>query len=93
MIKFMHKSEDSSLQVEVILDSESTLVDVLSAFQSFLKAAGYEFQGVVDIACDDFDNNCIAGMEMSPLYTNSEFSNFTGPDGQILSSKKENQYE
>jgi len=91
MIKFIHESDNSSLQVEVTLDSESNLVDVLSAFQSFLKAAGYEFKGVVDIAYDDFSNNDIAGMEMSPLYTNAEYStwsNLKGIDNTNLNGDK-----
>ena len=35
------------------LPGEATLTDVLAAFENFLKAAGYVFDGVVDIVPED----------------------------------------
>ena len=41
------------------LSDEATLTDALAAFENFLKAAGYNFDGVVDIVPED----CACGNE------------------------------
>lgn len=49
MITFVSQYDDVSLKVEFNLHSDATLPDVLEAFESFLYATGYRFDGVVDI--------------------------------------------
>jgi hypothetical protein len=52
MIKFESQYEEGMPKVTVELHSDSTLVQVLEAFEDFLKATGYEFTGSVDILED-----------------------------------------
>ena len=48
-MKFTYQFDENSPKVEITLSPESTLTDALEAFESFLRAAGYGFDGVVDI--------------------------------------------
>lgn len=49
MMKFFYQFEDRMPKVEITLDSECTLTEAIEEFEKFLKAAGYEFDGVIDI--------------------------------------------
>ena len=52
MIKFESQYKEDMPKVIVELHSDSDLTQVLEAFDSFLKATGYEFTGSVDILGD-----------------------------------------
>lgn len=45
MIKFTSQYQDNAPLVEITLNSDSTLGEVLEAFQGFLEATGYSFKG------------------------------------------------
>lgn len=49
MIRFYSQYDESSGSVTIDLPSDSSLSDTLEAFERFLKATGYSFDGVVDI--------------------------------------------
>ena len=49
MIKFTSQYEDNAPLVEMTLSSDSSLIDVIAAFDAFLKAAGYSYNGVIDV--------------------------------------------
>ena len=48
-IKFSYQYNEHSPKVEITLRPDSTLSEMLEEFDKFLKAAGYEFHGFVDI--------------------------------------------
>lgn len=48
-MKFIYQYDDNSKKVEVILPRDSALPEVLEAFEAFLKASGYYFEGQLDI--------------------------------------------
>lgn len=48
MMKFEYQFDDKSPRVSIELSPESSLGDVIEAFESFLKAAGYSFDGQLD---------------------------------------------
>ena len=57
MIKFISNGvsiEDQMFPtVEITLDSEATRSDVLAAFETFLRAAGFSFDGTIEIVAED----------------------------------------
>lgn len=52
MIIFTYQFDEKSPKVTVELSPESDLGEVLEQFEAFLKAAGYSFNGQVDIVED-----------------------------------------
>lgn len=48
MITFTYQYDKTSPKVVVRLHSDSTLDEVLTQFEGFLKAAGYSFDGELD---------------------------------------------
>lgn len=48
-MKFIYQFDENSPKVEITLSPESTITDALEGFEAFLRAAGYCFDGVVDI--------------------------------------------
>ena len=52
MIVFGSQYEENAPKVIVRVHSDSTLPDVISAFESFLKATGYSFDGRLEIVED-----------------------------------------
>lgn len=52
MIVFESQYEDNAPKVTVEVHSDSTLPDVISAFESFLKATGFAFDGRLEIVED-----------------------------------------
>lgn len=54
MIKFIYQYDETSPEVSIkILDPDVDLTEVLTQFESFLKASGYAFSGSVDIIDDE----------------------------------------
>jgi hypothetical protein len=51
-MKFIYQFEELSPKIEVTLDLDRTLPEVLEAFENFLLACGYKFDGVLDIVED-----------------------------------------
>ena len=49
MIKFTSQYQDNTPLVEVTINSDSTVGEVLEAFQGFLTASGYVINGVIDV--------------------------------------------
>lgn len=49
MMKFSYQFEEHAPIVEVTLSSQSDLGEVLEQFENFLRGAGYQFTGNVDI--------------------------------------------
>ena len=49
MIKFESQYDENTGKVTIELSSDTSLPDVLEAFERFLKATGYSFDGVIDI--------------------------------------------
>ena len=49
MMKFTYQFDEKSPLVEVTLDSSSTLGEIFTSFEGFLKASGYAFDGDIDI--------------------------------------------
>ncbi len=49
MMKFFYQFEEHEPTVEVILSSQSELSEVLEQFENFLRGAGYQFNGQLDI--------------------------------------------
>ncbi len=52
MIKFEYQHDETSEKVIIVLPADSTLTEVLEAFDRFLKCATYHYDGVVDIVDD-----------------------------------------
>ncbi len=52
-IEFYYKFDDGHPEVRVTLSPDSNLGDIFVSFEGFLRAAGYHFEGVVDIVNDD----------------------------------------
>ncbi len=57
MIKFTSQYENNAPLVEVTLHSDSSLGEVLQAFQGFLEASGYSFDGIIDVINDEAEVN------------------------------------
>lgn len=53
MIKFESQYDESYPKVTIELHSDSTLQDVVKAFEDFIKAAGYSYEGRLDIVRDE----------------------------------------
>lgn len=51
-MKFTYQYDDVSPLVEVTISPQSTLLETLEAFEGFLKAAGYHFDGELDFVQD-----------------------------------------
>lgn len=49
MIRFEYQFDQHTPKIIVETTAEATLTDLLGAFESFLIAAGYNFEGNVDI--------------------------------------------
>lgn len=49
MIQFTYQFEEHEPKIEVTLSAESDLSSVLEAFENFLRGAGYQFSGQLDI--------------------------------------------
>ena len=49
MIRFSYQFDDRTPLVEVTLSPDSTVGEVLEAFQSFLIASGYVINGEIDV--------------------------------------------
>lgn len=48
-MQFIYQFEPNAPKVTMEISPESSLPDVLEAFESFLRAAGYSFEGTLDI--------------------------------------------
>jgi hypothetical protein len=55
MLKFTYQYEEHGPLIEVTLPSDSILGDVFQSFEGFLKAAGYHFDGVIDLVDGEFE--------------------------------------
>ena len=53
MMKFTYQFNEDHPKVEITLSPETGLPETLEAFESFLRAAGYSFQGIIDIVDDE----------------------------------------
>lgn len=47
-IEFIYQFNDTSPKVSIVLHPEADIVEVVEAFESFLKASGYQFEGQLD---------------------------------------------
>jgi len=77
MIKFINTTDDihkpytAVESIEMCIAEESSLPDILEAFEGFLKASGYHFDGYIDIVQDDesmVQYNSEAG-DGTPIFT------------------------
>lgn len=53
MMKFIYQDSKYSPKVEVTIQNDATLSEVLVAFEHFLKAATYVFDGELDIVDEE----------------------------------------
>ena len=54
-IEFIHQYSDGDPKVIMTLSPETPLPQLLEAFEMFLRASGYSFNGIVDIVETEYD--------------------------------------
>lgn len=58
MIKFEYQFDGTSPKVQIELHADSSLSEVVIAFESFLRASGFSFHGNIDIVYPEDSHDC-----------------------------------